>query len=401
MLETCGRAARTRAKMKSRARQEASAQEARGYCKQFAEAKHLGVQILGWQRSFWFHRHEEVQAEKLCDWTMRVHHQDGQTRLLPQGQGQMGIERFPRQNERTLTDWFHASTRHGFRRSCHMAASQGCNLFHIDLKTAFLQGQSHYVNRGVVCQLPPEAGHAPFIAARLKKPAYGMNDAARRSWTVLDKALCSYGMVPTRADRCCYVLYSTQSRERTWKQFNSTWCHDTSNISIKPRVTTETDDAFEKMLNPIAGRPATGKSVARIINLFVDDLFGTSGTEMKERVPSRLGKVFQGGSEDWSHVTFTGQRIRWTEDSQSGRCIEVSQQKAIDELEGIAVERNTEKNIYCTPAMHTRNGSLLGQINWFQSWTQFQCWYKFSICASKAVSTTVGDVKDLDKLTRA
>ena len=58
-----------------------------------------------------------------------------------------------------------------------MAASQGWNLLHVDLKTAFLQRQSGDVNRDVVCQLPPEAGHPPYIAARLKKPAYGMNGA--------------------------------------------------------------------------------------------------------------------------------------------------------------------------------------------------------------------------------
>ena len=38
---TCGRAAGTRAKMRSRARKEASGQEVRGYHKQFAEAQHL------------------------------------------------------------------------------------------------------------------------------------------------------------------------------------------------------------------------------------------------------------------------------------------------------------------------------------------------------------------------
>ena len=40
-MTTCGRAAGTRAKMRSRARQEASAQEVKGCYKQFAEAKHL------------------------------------------------------------------------------------------------------------------------------------------------------------------------------------------------------------------------------------------------------------------------------------------------------------------------------------------------------------------------
>ena len=50
--------------------------------------------------------------------------------------------------------------------------------------------------------------------------------------------------------------------------------------------------------------------------------------------------------------------------------------------------------------MHTRYRSLLGQMNWLQSRTQFQCCYKFSRCASKAASPTIGDVKVLCKLAR-
>ena len=34
----------------------------------------------------------------------------------------------------------------------------------------------------------------------------------------------------------------------------------------------------------------------------------------------------------------------------------------------------------------------MGQINWLQSRTQFQCCYKFSRCASKAASPTISDV---------
>ena len=44
--------------------------------------------------------------------------------------------------------------------------------------------------------------------------SYGMNDVPRRWWNILDKALRSSGMVPTRADRFCCVLYSLQSRAR-------------------------------------------------------------------------------------------------------------------------------------------------------------------------------------------
>ena len=106
------------------------------------------------------------------------------------------------------------------------------------------------------------------------------------------------------------------------------------------------------MLDPIASSPATGNSVAGIINLFVDNLFRTRGTEMEQHVLARLRKDFQVGSEDWNDVTFTGQRVRWVKD-QSKSCIEVSQPKAIDELEEIPTERNTEEDLLCTPAMHT------------------------------------------------
>ena len=47
-MTTCGRAARTRAKMRSRARKEASAQEVRGYYKQFCWSKTSWIQFMGW-----------------------------------------------------------------------------------------------------------------------------------------------------------------------------------------------------------------------------------------------------------------------------------------------------------------------------------------------------------------
>ena len=157
---------------------------------------------------------------------------------------------------------------------------------------------------------------------------------------------------------------------------------------------------LKNTLDPIEGSPATGKSVAGIINLFVDDLFGTGGAEMEQRSLTRLRKDFQVGSEDWNDVTFTGQRIRWIQASETGPYIEVNQDKAIEELEEIPVERNTSEDLQCTPTMHTMYRSLLGQINWLQSRTQFQCCYKFSRCASKAASSTIGDVKTLNKLAR-
>ena len=66
--------------------------------------------------------------------------------------------------------------------SCHSVSQPkiGTSFTH-DLRTAFRHGQSFGVNRDVLCQLPPEACHLRYIAARsssLKKPAYGMNDGS-------------------------------------------------------------------------------------------------------------------------------------------------------------------------------------------------------------------------------
>ena len=83
---------------------------------------------------------------------------------------------------------------------------------------------------------------------------------------------------------------------------------------------------------------------------------------MEQRVLTGLRKDVQVGSENWNDMTFTGQRIRRKKESQTASHIAVSQQKVIDELKEILVERNTKEDLHCTLAMHTMYKSLLGQI---------------------------------------
>ena len=71
----------------------------------------------------------------------------------------------------------------------------------------------------------------------------------------------------------------------------STQCHGTNDISFESRVRSQRDAASEKMLDPIEGSPATGKSAAGIINLFVDDLFGKVEPKRKN-VSSQTEKRF-------------------------------------------------------------------------------------------------------------
>ena len=122
---------------------------------------------------------------------MGIYHSNRQEMQLPQDKGEMGIQRIPGQTEGLPADRF--SSFHKTRISDELSdgSQQRKGSFSSWLKTVFLQRQSYDVNRDVVCQLPPEAGQPPKIAARLKKPAYGMTDAPRRWWNILDKALRS------------------------------------------------------------------------------------------------------------------------------------------------------------------------------------------------------------------
>ena len=100
------------------------------------------------------------------------------------------------------------ATRYGFRLVAQCAANRYWDLFHLDLKTAFLQGEHYNLSsRSVVVQLPPDIGLPPWMVGLCLRPVYGLNDAPRRWWNRLDKFLRSVGMEPTRADRCTYVAY--------------------------------------------------------------------------------------------------------------------------------------------------------------------------------------------------
>ena len=163
-----------------------------------------------------------------------------------------------------------------------VAANRKWDLKHIDLKTAFLQGETFDNTRDVICQLPPESGNPPYIVARMKRPAYGLNDAPRRWFNVVDKHLVSYGLTPTRADRCCYVLY----RKRTVipKDNRSNGETSSTGTDIFPL-----EKALEYLQDPIHGSPAKGKIASGIVCLHVDDLYMAGDEHFYKTVIARLG----------------------------------------------------------------------------------------------------------------
>eukprot|EP00435_Cladocopium_sp_Y103_P052048 s3265_g16.t1 len=153
--------------------------------------------------------------------------------------------------------------------------------------------------------IKPEYGYPPYIGARLKKPGYGLNDAPRRWWQIIDKALLNCGLVPTRADRCTYILYDESSRTKS---------NFTPNVDKNGQVSIS--EAIDHLTDPVARNNAQGRRPHGFIRLHVDDLFmgGDKVFEDKvfeDKVLTSLRKDFKVGSEDKNDVMFVGQRIKW------------------------------------------------------------------------------------------
>ena len=173
----------------NRARKEATLKELKVYARLFIEAK--SAEIKSWFDNDVF---ELVDIRKFKPknfvtgrWALTVKRdRDGKFQKCKARWVLRGFQ--DRQKDAQQTD-SPTSTRPGLRLLCQNAASNGWSIRHIDLKTAFLQGESCARDRDVVCQLPPEAGKPWYLAARLKKPAYGVNDG--RATKVVEQAGCS------------------------------------------------------------------------------------------------------------------------------------------------------------------------------------------------------------------
>ena len=155
------------------------------------------------------------------------------------------------------------------------------------------------------------------------------------------------------------------------------------------------DRVTDYLLDPVTGSNAKGKQVIGVLCIHVDDLFFTGTKECCKQLENSLSKEFQIGSLDTNDVMFTGQRVRWKD-----KVLEVDQTRCIEELTEVTFDKSLKDNIQCDATMHTSFRSVLGQLNWLQSRTQFHIAYSFSRCASAASKPTIGDVRALNKAVR-
>ena len=160
------------------------------------------------------------------------------------------------------------------------------------------------------------------------------------------------------------------------------------------------EQAIQSLTDPITGSPSRGKAVSGIICLNVDDLFCVGDQKFYKCVISSIQKDVQMGSEDTNGVLFVGQRVCWkTEGSNS--FIQVDQERCIAEPVEIKLDKGLPDTEFCSTALRSQHQSVLGQVNWLQSRTQYQACYRFSRCASASAGPIKAGVRALNKLVRS
>ena len=170
-------------------RKEATATETRAYQKQFPEAKLL--ECKSWLDNEVFDLVDtckiHVRNWVTGRWVLTLKRdKDGNFLKTKACWVLQGFQDKQKNDQQTDSP---AASRSGFRLAIQAIKA---GIFHMDLKTAFLQGEAYDQTRDIICQIPPEMGYPPHIGARMKKPAYGLNDAHRRWWNI-DSAYVYYG----------------------------------------------------------------------------------------------------------------------------------------------------------------------------------------------------------------
>ena len=156
--------------------------------------------------------------------------------------------------------------------SCQLAASKSWNIFHIDFKTAIFHGQSYSVNRDTVCQLAIISRSSSLYCWQdwrknlLMAWVMPLDTWWNVFWTKHCVVMVWFSRKLTDVVMCC-----TQPKRVSpngTKGALHRWIVQLTSHSNRVRDQKEMQ-AFESMLDPTEGSPATDTSVAGIINLFV------------------------------------------------------------------------------------------------------------------------------------
>ena len=229
-------------------------------------------------------------------------------------------------------------SREGTRLALALIAANKWKLKSLDVKTAFLQGDS--INRTVYVRPPAEA--KTNLVWKLNKTVYGLADASRNWYTKLRGELIKLGCIPCKIDPGIFC-----------------WYHE----------------------NKLVG----------IMISFVDDIL-RGGVPYFEEIVVKLRDVFSIGVENCNSFNYIGIELHQNEDYS----ILLSQKNYIDNLEPIDIDDpKNDRPLNSNEITKLREG--LGQLNWVACMSRPEISFLVSELTSQTKSATVSDIKRLNK----
>ena len=118
--------------------------------------------------------------------------------------------------------------------------------------------------------------------------------------------------IPSRADRCCYVLYQPKYTVK----------YHALAQSQTERPSDWLEQAVDYILDPITGSKAHNQTVLAILLIHVDDLMIAGSKSTTETLMKTVTRFFKIGSEWRNRLSFTGQKVE-----KKNGVVEVSQNR--------------------------------------------------------------------------
>ena len=224
-----------------------------------------------------------------------------------------------------------------------IAGNEGWGIECIDVTSAFLQGEE--LDRSLFV-IPPKEANMPGFLWRMKKAAYGLNDASRRWWIKVIMFLKELGGKTLIGDES-FIYFQKDGR------------------------------------------------LFGFISLHVDDFQGSGTTDFFENVMDNICEKFKISKRERGAFKYTGVNVR-----QEGKEIIIDQLDYAESLEEIDINPKDDNKRPLTKDEYKKFRGITGKLNWLAEMTRPDLSYDCLDLSCHTKSATIGNMKDANKAIR-
>ena len=223
------------------------------------------------------------------------------------------------------------------------------NLIGLDVRAAFLQ--SDPLTRLILVKPPKAQRTDDNMVWRLKKPIYGLKDAARAWFFTVKKELLKYGCVQMPLDNSVYVYHKSNQK------------------------------------------------FAGFLVIHVDDFLVAGNEEFYEKVILPLKQKFQIGTEEEGDFTYVGWNIKQSSDNNTVSVDQIDYQESINTVV-VSPGRKNQPDYELSEVEKTEYQQLLGKLQWITSQSRPDIRFKVLESSTRAATPKVSDLLNLNTIVK-